>query len=259
MNSCRTYPFHRLAVRSALIMLVLFSTAFQPATATESTPADLEAWSDWVLDDIKDFDCPLLYNTNKKHCSYPSRLDLDLASSSGTFTQSWSVYRESIIYLPGDQEHWPLNVSVDGNPVAVVSSAGHPAIKVEQGLHSVSGEFKWERLPESLLIPAESGLVTLRLEGRPVNQPDIRNGQLWLSDNEARPVTARRMDIKVFRKITDSIPLQVTTLIELEVSGEQREISLSGALPAGFEPVAVDSRAVAIVIPRARSSGALSI
>ena len=242
MNSCRSYPFHRLAVRSALIMLVLFSTAFQPATAAESTPADLEAWSDWVLDDIKDLDCPLLYNTNKKHCSFPSRLDLDLDSSSGTFTQSWSVYRESIIYLPGDQEHWPLNVSVDGNPVAVVSSAGHPAIKVEQGLHSVSGEFKWERLPESLHIPAESGLVTLRLEERAVNQPDIRNGQLWLSDNEARPVTARRTDIKVFRKITDSVPLQVTTLIELEISGEQREISLSGALPAGFEPVAVDSR-----------------
>jgi len=97
-------------------------------------------------------------------------------------------------------------------------------------------------VPESLVIPAESGLVALRLAGARVNQPDIRNGQLWLSENKAPPQTARRVDIRVFRKITDSVPLLVTTRIELEVFGEQREISLSGALPAGFEPVAIDSR-----------------
>jgi hypothetical protein len=236
------YPFLRQAARFGLTLLALFAAAMQPATAAEASPGNLDAWSDWVLDDIKDYGCPVLYNANTKHCSYPSRLELDLDSGNGTFSQAWSVYRESVVYLPGNREHWPLNVRVDGRPVPVVNSAGHPSVRLDSGIHTVSGEFKWQRLPESLVIPAESGLVALRLTGTTVIQPDIRNGQLWLSDNKAQLETARRADIKVFRKITDAVPLQVTTRIELEISGEQREISLSGALPVGFEPVAVDSR-----------------
>ena len=236
------YPFLRQAARFGLTLLALFTAAMQPATAAEASPGNLDAWSDWVLDDIKDYGCPILYNAKTKHCSYPSRLELDLDSGNGTFSQAWSVYRESVVYLPGNREHWPLNVRVDGRPVPVVNSAGHPSVRLDSGIHTVSGEFKWQRLPESLVIPAESGLVALRLTGTTVIQPDIRNGQLWLSDNKAQLETARRADIKVFRKITDAVPLQVTTRIELEISGEQREISLSGALPVGFEPVAVDSR-----------------
>ena len=48
--------------------------------------------------------------------------------------------------------------------------------------------------------------------------------------------------IKVFRKISDSVPLTVTTRIELDVSGDQREQTLQGALLYGFEPVSLASR-----------------
>lgn len=239
---CSTDPVLRQIFRSGLFLLALFIAAMQQATAAGATPEHLDAWSDWVLDDIKDYGCPVLYNVNKKQCSYPGRLELELDSESGTFSQSWSIFRESTVYLPGDREHWPLSVSVDGHPAPVVSSTGRPAIRLDSGEHTVNGHFKWQHLPESLMIPAESGLVSLRLSGTTVIQPDIRNGQLWLSGREDQQETARRVDIRVFRKITDAVPLHVTTRIELDVSGEQREINLSGAIPNGFEAFSVDSR-----------------
>jgi hypothetical protein len=240
-QQCTHTVNHRL-LKAWLTLLLLFVTALQPGLATDSTPGDLDAWSGWVVDDIEDYGCPIVYNARTKRCSYPSRLELDLGSHSGTFTQTWTVYRESTVYLPGNREYWPQNVTVDDRPVAVVIKAGRPSIMLTTGRYRINGEFKWQRPPESLLIPAESGLVSLRLAGETVARPDIRNGQLWLSDSKAQQESVSRVDIKVFRKVIDAVPLQLLTRIELEVSGEQREISLSGALPGGFEPVAIDSR-----------------
>ena len=196
----------------------------------------------WVVDDIKDYGCPILYNAATRRCSYPSDLELELNNDSGTFSQTWSVYRESIVYLPGNIEHWPLDVTIDNKPVVVINHNGRPAITLDEGRYSVKGAFQWTQPPASLAVPPESGLVTLRLAGKNIARPDIRNGLLWLSDSKARTETARRVDIKVFRKITDAVPLLMTTRIELEVSGEQREISLKGALLTDFNPVSINSR-----------------
>jgi hypothetical protein len=233
--------FHKVTA-FVLPLLVLLFTSVPAVMAADTTPDDLDAWSEWVVDDIKDYGCPIVYNAKTRHCSYPSRLELELNSNSGTFSQVWSVYRESIVYLPGNEEYWPLDVTIEDKTVVVVNHKGHPAITLDKGRYTIKGMFQWKRLPASLAVPAESGLVSLRLAGRNILRPDIRNGQLWLSDNKTNAETARRVDIKVFRKVTDSVPLLLTTRIEFEVSGEQREISLTGALPGGFEPVSVNSR-----------------
>jgi hypothetical protein len=224
-----------------LALLALFSAA-SPTWAAPATPADLDAWSDWVVRDIKDFGCPGRYNDASRRCSFPGRLDLVLDSNGGTFTQTWRVYRKTAVYLPGSRDDWPLDVLVDDRAAAVIDSDGRPSITLGEGEHTVRGAFHWRRLPVALVVPPESGLVALRLAGTAVAQPDIRNGQLWLSDSKAPAETARREDIKVFRKVTDEVPLGVTTRIVLEVSGEQRELGLSGALPRGFEPVAIRSQ-----------------
>jgi len=225
-----------------LTLLVLLFASVSAVMAADSTPDDLEAWSDWVMDEHKDYGCPIVYNAATPRCSYPSRLQLELNSDGGTFSQVWSVYRESIVYLPGNVEHWPLDVTIDGKSVIVINHQGRPAIMLDAGSYTVKGVFKWKLLPVSLAVPPESGLVTLHLAGKNIARPDIRNGQLWLSDSKVRTETARRIDVKVFRKVTDAVPLQMATRIELEVSGDQREISLTGALPGDFNPVAVNSR-----------------
>ncbi len=223
-----------------LTLLALFAPAAQAAAG--ATPADLDAWSDWVVRDIEDYGCPILYNNASRRCGYPARLDLALDSDGGTFTQTWRVYRKALVHLPGNREYWPLDVLVDDRPAAVIDSNGLPSITLGSGEHTVRGAFHWRHLPAALVVPPESGLVTLRLAGAPVAQPDIRNGQLWLSDNRTSTETARRVDIKVFRTVTDEVPLGVTTRLVLEVSGEQRELSLTGALLRGFAPVAIRSQ-----------------
>jgi hypothetical protein len=240
-----SYLADNLAVHMAirlLMSLVILVTASPAALAAAATPEDLDTWSAWVMDDIKDFGCPIAYNAETRRCSYPSHLALELNDNSGTFSQVWYVSRESIVFLPGNEEYWPLDVTIDDKPIAVVNHKGRPAITLDEGRYTVKGMFRWQRLPASLAVPPESGLVTLRLAGKNIARPDIRNNQLWLSDNKTNAETAWHIDIEVFRKITDAVPLRITTRMELEISGEQREISLTGALPGGFEPVSVDSR-----------------
>ncbi len=246
--------FSRRLIVAAWLCALLCSPLAN-AIAENSTPQDLEAWSDWVLDDVKDYGCPMLYNADSRRCAWPSRLELRLDSNGGAFTQIWSVYRESDIALPGAREQWPLDVRVNGKTAPVFSRTGQPLIHLDKGRYTVSGVFEWKRLPEALAVPAESGLITLRLAGKDVVTPDLRNGQLWLSADRARTQAPRRTDLRVFRKIIDEVPLQLETRIEIEVSGDQREISLSGALPDGFEPVSVDSRLPA----RLDASGRLTL
>jgi hypothetical protein len=243
------------AVKSGLALLALIAIVMQPLAAAEAIPEDLDAWSGWVVDDVRDYGCPILYNANTRHCSYPGHLALDLNDPGGTFTQSWSVLRESVVYLPGSREYWPLDVSVNGVSVTVIGDEDRPSITLEKGRHTVSGSFRWQHLPESLAVPVESGLISLRLGGNTVSRPDIRSGQLWLSADKTRTRTVKRAYLKIFRKVIDTVPLQVITRIELGISGEQREISLRGAVPDGFEPVSVESRLPA----RLDGSGRLSL
>ena len=235
------HPVAQIAIRFLLPLLILV-IAIPAELSAAATPDDLDTWSAWVVDDIEDYGCPIAYNANSRHCNYPSHLELELNNDSGTFSQVWSVHRKSFVYLPGDQEHWPLDVTIDGQPVVVVSHKGRPAITLDEGRYVVKGVFQWQRLPASLVVPPESGLVTLRLAGKDIARPDIRNNQLWLSDNKTNTATAWHIDVEVFRKITDAVPLQITTRIELEIAGEQREIKLTGALPGGFEPASLNSR-----------------
>lgn len=233
---------HIALVHAFVLLAFLLATLPPPVAAAAATPADLEAWSDWVVRDIEDYGCPLLYNAASRRCAYPGRLDLALHGSGGSFSQTWNVYREGPVFLPGDREHWPLDVVVDDRPATVIDNKGRPALTLGSGAHSIRGVFRWQRLPAALTVPPESALITLQLAGTAMAQPDIRNGQLWLSADKAAADTARRVDIKVFRKVTDEVPLAVTTRIVLEVSGEQRELGLAGALPHGFDPVAIHSQ-----------------
>lgn len=235
---------HRSLARTvaALAALLLLPAGQPAASATTATPADLDAWSDWVLHDVEDYGCPMRFDADSRRCGFPGHLALELDSHGGTFTQRWQVFRETRVHLPGGTEHWPQDVLLDAAPVAVTADNGRPVLTVGPGVHTAQGRFHWRQRPPALDIPPAAGLVTLVLDANPVAQPDIRRGQLWLSDTRTVTDTERRTDIRVFRKITDTVPLGMTTRIELEVSGDQRELALDGALLADFEPVALQSQ-----------------
>jgi hypothetical protein len=105
-------------------------------------------------------------------------------------------------------------------------------------LHDISGCFEWDRQPDGLSLPPETGLVTLVLDGERVAEPRRGpDGRLWLGDQGqgSQGEGGDRLGIQVYRRIDDDLPLRVTTRLELEVAGRARLVTLSPVLlPEGI-------------------------
>jgi len=237
----------RLSVLFLLLSLGSFRLAAAPIRSDEIPPA-LREWTDWALHGEESRTCPFLYNRPEEHrCAWPSALRLELDAEGGRFSQSWEVHVESWITLPGDAANWPQDVTQDGRPAALVVKNNRPQLRLDAGRHAIAGTFRWNKLPESLAVPGDTGLITLSVAGRAITAPDIDDGgHLWLRDRTggggARAEAGNQVKLLVFRRVIDDIPLQIVTRVDLEVSGAQREETFAGALPEGFIPLRLNSR-----------------
>lgn len=225
---------HALLVATSLVLAHGATWAVLPAKAI---PDPLKAWVPWVLDGSESALCPHLVNdANAGRCAWPGRLDLQANEQGAGFAQDWSAYRESWVTLPGDERHWPQEVTVDGKPAAVVSREDRPALKLPEGEHRIRGRFVWQGAPESLALPDDAGLLRLELNGRVIAHP-VRDedNTLWLQrKQEAEGEEEAR--VRVYRKITDGVPLLVETRLRVDVSGKNREITLGRALLPDMVP-----------------------
>ena len=234
--------------RTILFLLIgIFATFTHAKPITpEQVPEPLKPWIDWVLQDQPELGCPFIYKSyEQKRCSWPSRLNLDFTAKKGSFAISWRVYKESWVTLPGDLKHWPQNVMANNKAASVLDRNGSPSIKLVAGSYEIKGNFFWDAIPESLSIPADTGLIGLNINGAAVSMPSIREGQLWLTENDIGQKKSENvqnsLDIQVFRKITDDVPMQVTTRLVLEVSGEQREVKLAKPVLNDFIALSLQS------------------
>jgi hypothetical protein len=239
-------------MRTILLWLVCVTFSFQSGALAKpeahpgpAIPEALRPWVPWVLagDDGKPALCP--YAVGKKDelsCLWPSRLDLGLDGRGGVFTQEWFAYAEGLVTLPGDKEHWPLDVKVDGKPALVTDDGTLAKVMISAGRHVLAGRFAWDALPESLQIPTTTGLVNLTMAGKRVDFP-LRDaeGRLFLGKKAAEADQADTVDVSVHRKLTDETPLQLTTRLVLAISGRSRELLMARALPMDFEPQSVES------------------
>lgn len=225
-----------------LAMALATPTRAEPM-ARDQVPEPLRPWIDWVLRDRQDAACPFFDgSTDRSECAWPARLALDLDEKGGRFAQQWRVYRDVWVSLPGDASRWPQDVRVDGKPAAVAARDGAPSVRLLKGKHEISGSFAWSELPEILPVPARTGLVALTLDGQAVPLPRRDpQGQLWLRVRTAAAAEEARLDVRVFRRLVDEVPAELTTRVELRVSGRNREILLGRALPDGFAPMRLDS------------------
>ena len=236
-------------------MLHLGLSAQAAPLPQQDVPEPLRPWVKWVLQDQKMFDCPFVYTDNmQRPCLWPSRLELKLNARGGEFSQQWLVFAEEWIELPGDPEHWPQEVKLNTQAASVTDRNGRPHVRVQPGSYTVKGEFVWDSLPQALQIAQGTGLVALTLDSRAVEFPEIdASGKLWL-----RQVTVEqekvedRLELKVYRRITDDIPLMVTTRVDLQVSGKQREIVLGQVLTADYVPLSLNSPVPARLEPDGR-------
>jgi hypothetical protein len=240
-----------------LSLAVLLCLAFLSGRTDAETavPEPLRPWVDWVLHDAPQAQCPFLFNAAQRQCAWPARLELEVDNAGGGFTQQWQLYGESWLHLPGDAEHWPQSVTVNGEPALVSLDAERPALRLPAGSYRVAGRFLWERLPETLLIPPATGLLALSVDGTAAPFPELEaDGRLWLRGRQtgARAQQGDRLELQVFRRIVDDNPLQLLTRIEMNVSGVQREVNLDNTVPEGFVPLRITSKLPARLEPDGR-------
>jgi hypothetical protein len=224
-----------LALVTLLAAIPCAATA-QPFSR-EDLPPSLRPWVPWVLDQMPTLGCAT--GQGQPVC-WPGRLELDLGTGGGSFAIDLMADRAADVRLPGSAEHWPQDVRLDGSPAPVFEKDGAPRLRVGNGRHRLAGRFAWSRLPESLSIPSEIGLVDLRLDGRAVPRPRRdQAGTLWLRAGTETGGEGESLRLQVFRQVKDGTPLFVETRLELEVAGRAREITLPAALLPGTQAVAV--------------------
>ena len=216
----------------------------------QEIPPALQAWQDWVLWGTPHPDCPTPFNASDQHiCFWPSTLKLTADQNKGTFEIQVRVYETTWVPLPGNQQFWPVDVRVEEQAIPVVEHDGVPAVRLPVGVHELSGEFRWSSLPQKISIPRQVGILSLVIDGEPVNVPNWdASGEVWLRREQTDAAEQDLLAIQVYRVIEDGIPLWLRTQIELTVSGKNREVQLGWILPEGWElsyvgspiPVAVD-------------------
>ncbi len=212
-----------------------------PATAAEpEIPAPLEPWVAWVLHDAPGLRCPVL--DDGRLCAWPGRLELRLNDAGGSFALAVQVDEETQLPLPGSVEHWPEEVTTDGEPALLAHRGDVPHVLLEAGTHTVRGRFSWSRLPESLAVPSAAALLDLSVRGRAVPFPRRQaDGLLWLQGARSEETNEDRLAMEVHRRIDDGVPVIVTTRLRLRVSGRSREMDIGLPLTPGTEPVSLTS------------------
>ncbi|MDD1612073.1 MAG: hypothetical protein LUQ57_02925 [Methylococcaceae bacterium] len=236
-----------------LCFIVFFGFSAVPAAplTPERTPEPLQPWISWALHDSPEHECPFVYNSfDEKHCFWPTELTLDLREERATFAMQISVFQDSWVTLPGDDRHWPQAVTLNDGPAQVVNRNGLPSLKLDKGraepnVYQIKGEFLWDSIPETLSVPADTGLINLSVNGSPVTVPVFKDGQLWIKPAQLRPGKPggieNKVTLQVFRRIIDEVPLQMVTRLVLDVSGEQRELKLAVPSPEDFIPLHLSS------------------
>jgi hypothetical protein len=232
---CRRIRFHPIN------LLPVFLCLAGPATA-EPTPEPLLPWKSWVLEKHPEIRCPVGFqDAGSRACIWPARLHLDVREDGANFEEVVTVFRTVWVEVPGDPDHWPIDIHRDGQPWTVLLRDGRPQVELPAGTHTLRGRFVWSRMPEALPIPVLAALVSFTKDARPVPRPTLRAGKLWLTPKRDEAIQEDRLEIEVYRRLIDDSPFRVETRLALEVSGRPRREVLSQAVLPGFVPLRVDS------------------
>ena len=152
-----------------------------PENPETAIPRALEDWQAWAMKDQEFRRCPFLAGADASdesshRCAWPERLQLTVDAHGGRFAQRWEVYSDSWVALPGDLEHWPQAVEVDGKLAPLVAREGIPFLRLPAGSHTLSGNWSWDVRPETLTIPRETALLDLSVDSARVAQPERPDG-----------------------------------------------------------------------------------
>lgn len=246
-------PLLRAALAAACL-LSLLPPPLTGQTTGKSIPEALRPWQDWATWNDDTRFCPTPYNdASRRLCVWPGRLRLEAGREGGRFDFEATLFRQTWLMLPGSRELWPTEVRVNNAAVPVLEKDGRPAVQLPAGSHRLSGTYRWDEIPQRIPVPRDIGILSLVVEGRPVESPawDAEN-QVWLKRTQSEAADKDFLATKVYRLIEDGIPMWLRTEVELSVAGKSREESLGAILPEGWQLAEVDSPLPVAVDPDGR-------
>ena len=227
-----------------LLAFVLLSTAAGAAgpMAAKDVPPPLRPWLSWVLHGEDSRNCPFAHDdAGQRSCVWPGELTLDLDAGGGRFSYRVESFADGAwLALPGDAEHWPVDVRGRGGPLPVTGRDGVPYVRLPLGQDELHGRFAWSGLPRSLTLPKDAAIVQARVGGRLTALQPGDDGMIWLQSRSAEPA-ADSLATQVFRFLDDDVPMRMSAQFELGVAGQAREVVLPSAVLDGFTATSVDS------------------
>ncbi len=235
-----------MSIIARLVALILIPVA-APALAQGDLPDDLKDWQQWVLKDREYTACPHFFDRAARSaddfvCRWPGAIELTVTPSGASFRQQWTVYAdEQWIALPGGADLWPEEVLAGDRPLAVVLRDGAPGVRLAPGSYRLSGRLRWDERPPTLQVPAESGLVTLTVDGRRVERPEIEGNVLYLGERKRETQVVDSVATVVHRLLVDDVPARLITRLQIDIAGSVREEVFGSLLPEGFIPLSLQS------------------
>ncbi|MGB6041578.1 MAG: hypothetical protein WBF93_00350, partial [Pirellulales bacterium] len=114
-------------------------------------------------------------------------------------------------------------------------------VQLPAGKHQLTGDFRWQEMPQRIVVPKQIGVVSLVVDGTAVPIPKWdAEGNVWFKRTRAE-AGKDLLAAKVYRVVEDGIPVWLHTDIELSVSGKSREEQLGWSLPEGWKLSKVES------------------
>ena len=227
----------RLAAIGAMV-LVGAASAF--AAGSGDVPPALAPWTEFVLHGAGEKLCPPSEGQGgARVCRFPTSLSLDVGADGADFAMRLRLFDEGAVALPSGAGVWIGEVRRGATPVPVVQGASGPAVWLPAGEYELTGRLGWKAAPPSLTVPPDIGVVRLSRQGAEARVAMTPAGELQLAPREFSGPGENRETVKVFRQVADGVPVTVTTLFRLEVSGLARTVTLAGAVLPGAIPLAV--------------------
>jgi len=225
-----------------IISLLLLSNSLYSIEESK-IPSSLIDWKEWVLDDIKDRECPISYQTGKPQCSWYRDISVSLNNQKLDFNMSVTLYRDKTkITLPSAHLSWVESVMINGEKAIVMDSNSKATLIQNRGTYVITGSIAWRENLKYLQLPPSVALVKLYKNTKEVSASVDQNARLWLDKTDSTKTEKGTLAISLYRKIVDAHPLQMNTYLHLSVSGKMRSVILDGVVLDGFLPTAISSQ-----------------
>lgn len=224
-----------------LVLSLFFLTAKISFSQEVYTPSELKEWSNWIREAHPEWQCAKV--NSGYECAWPGKVSLTISNKEGQFALDVEVLNETWLPLPSNTNFQPVKIEVKTAKGDIISppidkNENGLFIKLQKGSFHITGNFIWDSPPNELPLPDSYGMLELKSTEDSNLKFKRNDSQIWI-ESERENSSVNSLGINVFRLINDNLPLEITTLIRLKISGQARSINLGKVLPLNSTPIKI--------------------